>query len=210
MVSFMNRARRFLLLVLAFGTIAGVAAAADRPAILVLGDSLSAAYGIPVEQGWVNLLRERLRRNDAPHEVINASISGETTEGGLSRLPTLLQRYDPAVVILELGGNDGLRGLPPQAMAENLARMVTLARGDGARVLLVGMQMPPNYGPAFTRRFRAVYRDVAQAQDVPLVPFLLAGVAGDPALMQADGMHAEAAAQPTLLENVWRELKKLL
>lgn len=163
-----------------------------------------------LSRSWVQLLEHRLNRKGYPHEVVNASISGETTSGGASRLPDLLERYRPEVVILELGGNDGLRGLPVDAMAQNLATMVERSRAAGARVLLVGMQLPPNYGPVYTEAFSGVYRRLAERYGVALVPFLLEGVAGNRATMQPDGMHAAAAAQPQLLENVWPHLKPLL
>ncbi len=196
--------------IVATGTIAGAAAAADRPVLLVVGDSLSAGYGVALESGWVELLRQRLDRRKLPYEVVNASISGETSQGGLSRLPSLLAEYDPALVVIELGGNDGLRGLPLSELAANLRQLVQLARESDARVLLVGMQLPPNYGPEYTGRFAAVYQELAHELDVPLVPFLLEGVGGHRELMQPDGIHAAAGAQPQLLENVWAKLEPLL
>lgn len=186
------------------------AVAAEAPVVLIVGDSLSAAYGMAVNDGWVALLRERIDAEGLPHEVVNASVSGDTSSGGLARLPDLLERHDPALVVIELGGNDGLRGLPLERLRVNLAQMVRLARARGARTLLVGMRMPPNYGPLYTERFEAVYRDVARETGAALVPFLLAGVAGDDALMQTDRMHAAAAAQPQLLANVWPALQPLL
>nr|WP_281180149.1 arylesterase [Thiohalomonas denitrificans] len=203
--------RTIMLLLLVCGTIAASPAESDeRPALLVLGDSLSAAYGLPVEQGWVHLLARRLEEHGYPHRVANASSSGETSRGGRERLPALLEQYEPEVVVIELGGNDGLRGLPLERLQSNLAMMIRKAREAGARVLLVGMHMPPNYGPEYTRRFSTVYRELAEEVQVGLVPFLLEGVAGDNALMQPDGMHATASAQPTLLENVWEHLEPLL
>lgn len=184
--------------------------ARDNATILILGDSLSAAFGMPVENGWVNLLRQRLAERYPQYQVINASISGETSQGGLTRLPKLLQNHQPDVVVIELGGNDGLRGLPPTLLQQNLEKMVALSRDAGARVLLVGMQMPPNYGPAYTELFQTIYYRVADKKQVTLVPFLLEGVAGNAELMQGDGIHAEAAAQPRLLENVWEKLEPLL
>lgn len=186
------------------------AAPAPSPVILVLGDSLSAGYGIEVRDGWVNLLAQRLRTQGYPHTVVNASISGETTAGGRGRLPGLLERRHPAVVILELGANDGLRGLPFTAMRANLAAMIDGAQAAGARVLLVGIRLPSNYGPAYSRKFGAVYDSLARAYRLAYVPFLLDGVALTPGLMQADGLHPRAAAQPRLLENVWMQLQSLL
>lgn len=184
--------------------------ASAPPAILVLGDSLSAAYRIPDEAGWVHLLAERLARRGYDYRVINASIPGDTSAGGLARLPAALARYRPAVVVIELGANDGLRGLPIERMQGNLAAMIRLARAAGARVLLVGVRLPPNYGPVFVDRFEAVYRDLARESKVALVPELLRGVAKHRAMMQADGLHPRAAAEPQLLDNVWQELAPLL
>lgn len=188
----------------------GHAADADTPVILVVGDSLSAAYGIDAERGWVSLLQRRLKDKRIPGRVINASITGDTSHGGLSRLPAALKRYRPAVVILELGGNDGLRGLSLDVMRQNLVRMTQLARESGASVLLLGVRLPANYGSRYGERFHDVYREVARKTDVPLVDFFLEGVAETTALMQADGIHPSAAAQPRILENVWRKLRPLL
>jgi acyl-CoA thioesterase I len=181
-----------------------------RPVILVVGDSLSAAYRIPADTGWVRLLADRLDREGYDYRVVNASIPGDTTAGGLARLPAALARYHPAVVVLELGANDGLRGLPLDPMRDNLAQMIELARQTGARVLLLGVRMPPNYGPIFTQRFQTVYRDLARSERVPLVPELLKGVAEYRELMQADGLHPTAAAEPKVLANVWPVLTPLL
>ena len=179
--------------------------------ILVFGDSISAGYGLPnVEQGWVAMLAARVKSAGYGYQVVNASVSGETTAGGLARLPRALAVHHPAVVVIELGGNDGLRALPVAQMRANLEAMVDLARGAGARVLLVGMRIPPNYGPEYAERFRGVYAEVARAKRLPLVPFLLDDVALDPALMQADGIHPNAAAQPRLLGTVWPALAPLL
>jgi len=186
------------------------ASRAAPPTILVLGDSLSSGYGIEVRDGWVNLLAQRLRTQGYPHVVVNASVSGETTAGGRTRLPGLLERQQPAVVILELGANDGLRGLPYTEMRANLAAMIRAAQHAGARVLLVGIRIPSNYGPEYSRRFHAVYAELAREFQLPYVPFLLDGVALTPGLMQADGLHPRAAAQPRLLENVWSHLLPLL
>lgn len=183
---------------------------AQERTLVVLGDSLSAAYGMEIDRGWVQLLGERLQETGRHYRVVNASVSGETTSGGLARLPGILKRHRPDWVILELGGNDGLRGLPLPEMESNLRQMVRLSRSAGAHVLLVGMKLPPNYGPVYTESFEAVYRQVAQETSVPLVPFLLEGVAGDDTLMQPDNIHAAPTAQERLLSNVWTELKPLI
>lgn len=185
------------------------AVASDRT-ILVFGDSLSAAYGIRPEQGWVALLDARLKAQGYGYEVINASVSGETSSGGVERLPRALKLHQPGTVILELGANDGLRGLPLAATRDNLGRMVQLAQASGARVLLVGIRIPPNYGPRYTEDFARVFPDIANQYHLPLVPFLLTGVALDPDLMQEDGVHPNARGQPRLLDNVWPYLKPLL
>ncbi len=180
------------------------------PVVLVHGDSLSAAYGIPRDQGWVALLQRRLAEEGLPHRVVNASVSGETTAGGLHRLPALIGAHRPALLILALGANDGLRGLPLEQTAANLEAMIERAKRDRIRVLLVGMHLPPNYGPAHTRKFHALFREVAQRQQVALVPFLLEGMATRRELFLADGLHPNAAAQARLLDNVWPELVPLL
>ncbi|HET8897638.1 MAG TPA: arylesterase [Rhodanobacteraceae bacterium] len=203
--------RRFLLLLLGCLTWPALAAAPSLSApVLVLGDSLSAAHNIPLQSGWVHLLAERLHKMGSPRTVVNASISGETSAGGLARLPALLTRHAPAVVVIELGANDGLRGLPLAALRDNLAQMIELAQQAGAKVLLVGIELPVNYGPRYRDGLRAVYRDLAAAHKVALVPFLLEGVALDATLMQADGLHPTAAAEPRLLANVWPQLAPLL
>ncbi len=183
---------------------------AKAPTILVMGDSLSAAYGIETSQGWVGLLRKRLAQRGYDYSVINASISGETSAGGLTRLPLELAQYRPALVILELGANDGLRGLSLGAMQQNLEKMITLSQHAGAKVLLIGILLPPNYGPRYTQEFAAIYPRLAKKQRVPLVPFLLAGIAEHRELMQADGMHPLASAEPRVLDNVWQYLQSLL
>lgn len=177
--------------------------------LLVVGDSLSAAYGIETEAGWVSLLEQRLQQTDSNWQVKNASISGETTGGALTRFPQLLERHEPAVVILELGGNDGLRGFDPQRIRDNLAAMVKLSQPDAA-VVLVGMEIPPNYGKPYSQAFRSVFTKVADNHDTALVPFLLAGVYDQEGMMQADGIHPEAEAQPLMLDNVWPVLEPLL
>lgn len=177
--------------------------------VLVVGDSISAGYGLDrQDQGWVALLGEKLRPRGIA--VVNASVSGDTTAGGLTRLDELLRRVAPGIVILELGGNDGLRGLTPAQMRANLVAMIDQSRAAGARVLLLGMQIPPNYGKRYADLFQRVYGEVAEATGVALVPFLLQGVGGQDALMQADGLHPNAAAQPLLLEQVWQGLEPLL
>lgn len=196
-------------LVLGLGSAASALASAG-PTILVLGDSISAGYGIQREQSWVSLLEARVTGAAETWQVVNASASGETTGGGLARLPGALQAHDPEVVIIELGGNDGLRGYPIDRIRDNLSRMVDLALSAGGRVLLVGMQIPPNYGPRYTEAFAEVFHEVAREHDVPLVPFLLEQVALLPELMQSDGIHPKAAAQELLLDTVWPHLAPLL
>jgi acyl-CoA thioesterase I len=186
------------------------AAAGEQRNILVLGDSLSAGYGLDARAGWVSLLQQRLQQQGYRYRVINASVSGDTTSGGLQRLPKALERYHPALLIIELGGNDGLRGTPLQVMRGNLRRLIELGRGAGARVLLLGVRLPPNYGPAYVSAFENVYARVARETHTPLVAHLLQGVATDRALMQADGIHPKAEAQRRLLDNVWPVLRPLL
>ncbi len=176
----------------------------------MLGDSLSAAYGIRADQGWVALLQSRLGVKGYGHRVVNASSSGETTGGALARLPRALARHRPTIVVVELGGNDGLRGLPVADIRRNLDSIIRLAQEAGARVLLVGMRIPPNYGPAYTQQFDRLIPDVARQHRLPFVPFLLEGVALDEGLMQEDGFHPTAAAQPRLLAQVWPHLEPLL
>jgi acyl-CoA thioesterase I len=191
--------------------VAAIPAHAEAPAILVFGDSISAGYGLShVDRGWVALLQAKLRNEGYGDEVINASVSGETTAGGLARLPRALSLHHPAVVILELGGNDGLRALPIEQMRTNLARMIDLSKAAGSRVLLLGMRIPPNYGPQYTEQFGAAYGELARDGHVALVPFLLSDVALRPELMQADGMHPTEEAQPLLLAAVWPALVPLL
>jgi acyl-CoA thioesterase-1 len=190
----------------------GGAATAEAPAptLLVLGDSLSAGFGTALELGWVSLLQQRIADHGLPHVVVNASISGDTTAGGRSRLPALLETHRPTVVIVELGANDGLRGFPPARIAAALTGLVQQAQSAGARVLLAGVRLPPNYGSAYAEQFQAVYAQVAEATGAALVPRLLDGVAEDRGLMQPDGLHPRAAAQPRLLDNVWPVLLPLL
>ncbi|MGN2244581.1 arylesterase [Frateuria sp. GZRR33] len=188
----------------------GAALAAAPKTVLVLGDSLSAAHNIAADQGWVHLLEVRLGKMEPPWRVVNASISGETTLSGRHHLPALLARYKPDVLILELGGNDGLRGLPLDAMKDNLAAMIDMARQAHARVLLVGIELPVNYGPRYRDALRGVYADLARSKRTALVPFLLEKVALDPSLMQADGLHPTAAGEPAVFATVWAQLAPLL
>ena len=178
--------------------------------MLVYGDSLSAAYGIPERSGWAALLEERLKRERPDYSVANASISGETTAGGLARLGKALERHRPAVVILELGANDALRGLPLAAMKTNLSAMIVQAQKAGAKVLLVGMRVPPNYGDAYANAFARAYTELAKRHRTALLPFLLEGIGEKDELFQADRLHPTAAAQPAVLDNVWRALAPLL
>ncbi|QLC72278.1 arylesterase [Pseudomonas sp. LPB0260] len=178
--------------------------------VLVVGDSISAAFGLDTRQGWVALLEQRLAAQGYPHRVVNASISGDTSAGGAARLPALLAEHRPSLVVLELGGNDGLRGQPLAQLQQNLSAMVDQARGSGARVLLLGMRLPPNYGARYTRGFAEVFTALAEEKQVALVPFFLEGVGGAPGMMQDDGIHPTAAAQPVLLENIWPRLQPLL
>ena len=202
--------RKFLVLLLAFLGLSSTAVAAGKPVILVLGDSLSAGYGIPVDQGWVARLQHRLDAEGYGYTVVNASVSGETTVGALERLPRALERHKPALVVIELGGNDGLRGLPVAELRANLEALVSVSREAGARVLLAAVRMPPNYGPQYTEKFYAVYEGVARDLRVPWVPFFLEGIALREDLFQDDGIHPDLAAQPILLDNVWPVLKPLL
>ena len=201
--------RRLLIL---FVVMAGsVSAHADTPVILVFGDSISAGYGLAhVEQGWVALLQTRLKDQGYGYQVVNASVSGETTAGGLARLPRALELHHPSIVILELGGNDGLRALPIAQMRANLTQMVDLSTAAGAEVLLLGMRMPPNYGPQYTAQFAMVFSDLAANKKAALVPFLLTNIALSPGLLQGDDIHPNALGQPILLDNVWPNLKALL
>lgn len=186
------------------------AAPQPKPAIVVLGDSLSAEYGLPRDTGWVYLLRDRLAKERFDYSVANSSISGDTTSGGRARLTAVLARIKPAVVIVELGANDALRGVPLATTETNLRDIVAESQAAHAKVLLIGMYVPPNYGPDYTQKFHAVYERVAKDKNVPLVPFLLAGIADKPSLFQADQIHPTVQAQPLLLDNVWPSLKPLL
>ena len=178
--------------------------------ILVLGDSLSAAYGMPLDESWPSLLQDRLTEDGYAYRVFNSSIVGDTTQGGLSRLARLLDEYQPRVVIIELGGNDGLRGLPLEVTRDNLQSMISQSIGAGARVVLAGIRLPPNYGPAYTQQFSAMFESLAQANPVQFIAFLLEGIALDPALMRDDGIHPTTEAQPLVLDNVWQVLEPVL
>lgn len=190
--------------------VCAAAAGASQRAIVVVGDSLSAAYGLQAEEGWVHLLAERVQTDGHAYQVVNASISGDTSRGGSARIGILLKRFDVAVAIVELGGNDGLRGIQLANTRRNLAKMITTFQSAGAQVLLVGMQIPPNLGPRYTSDFRDMYPQLASEHQVSLVPFLLDGVATDPNLMQRDGIHPTAQAQPRMLDNVWPHLLPML
>ena len=174
-----------------------------EPTVLIFGDSLSAGYGIDVDQSWAALLQARLRALGYEHRVVNASISGETTEGGTARISTALERFRPELIILELGGNDGLRGFPPQRMQDNLEAIVTASKASGAAVVLLGIRIPQNYGPRYTSDFENAFRELAVEQDIPWIEFFMQGVALNEELMQADGIHPNAEAQSMLLDNAW-------
>lgn len=187
------------------------AAEPQRKNLLIVGDSLSAAYGIDSDAAWVELLKDRLEQETpGTWNVANASISGETTDGGLRRLPDLLVKHDPAIVVIELGGNDGLRGFPPDVIRNNLARMIELSQQREAEVLLVGIEIPPNYGPRYTAAFANVYSSLAEEYNLAFLPFFLVDIYDGEAMMQADGIHPTAKAQPQLLDNIWPELLTLL
>lgn len=189
---------------------AATAPASSPPVIVVLGDSLSAEYGLPRDTGWVSLLRQRLSAERIDYSVANASVSGDTTSGGRARLPAVLQRLKPSIVVVELGSNDALRGVPLATTEQNLRDIVASARRAQAKVVLVGMYVPPNYGPDYTQKFHAVYTRLSKDLGVPLVPFLLAGIEDKPDMFQADQMHPAQQAQRILLDNVWPTLKPLL
>lgn len=195
--------------VLLFFVATASAAAQAGPRVMVLGDSISAAYNMPTEAGWVALLGERLAGR-ANGEAINASISGDTTASGLARLPAALERHQPDIVIIALGGNDGLRGISLGELRDNLTGMIDMTRASGAEAVLAGVRLPSNYGSAFVDRFLAVFARVAEETDTAFVPMILAGVAEDPSLMQSDGIHPNADAQPLILETVWAALAPLL
>ena len=197
-----------VLLCVALALFFSVPASGNAGTVLVLGDSIGASLGVPAGSGWVALLERELQPRDV--RVVNASISGETTEGGKVRLPPLLSEYKPTIVIIELGGNDGLRGFPLSVPRANIEAMITTAKASGAQVVLAGMRIPPNYGPRYTQQLHALYGELASAHGTALVPFLLEGIAGDPALMQEDGIHPNTDAQPRLLAQVLPVLEPLL
>ena len=204
----MLKLKLYLFLLLTFVT-SSSAAEISTPRILVMGDSLSAGYGIDLKQGWVNLLQEEaLLKNH--WKIINASVSGETSTGGRARLPALLQEHQPHIVILELGGNDGLRGQPLKILRDNLQTMIDVSKNANAKVILAGMQIPPNYGPRYTRQFQELYVELAEKNQLSLIPFLLAGIGNNKSLMQNDGIHPTAEAQPLIVKNVMPVLEKVL
>jgi acyl-CoA thioesterase-1 len=185
-------------------------AAEAQPVLLVYGDSLSAGYGLPQGKGWVDLLARRLAAEGFDYRVINASVSGETTLGGANRIDAAMTQHQPAIVIIELGGNDGLRGLPLAATRQKIEKMVKTARSKRAQPLLVGMQLPPNYGTAYTEKFQALFAQIAQEQKVPLVPFMLAGFGEKREYFQPDGIHPTVEAQTLILDNIWPVLRPML
>lgn len=206
--------RQLFSAILILGSLLLLAASAraqqDAPVLLVFGDSLSAGYRMNEEEGWVALLAARLAGEGVNVRVVNASVSGETTDGGLARLPAALDTHKPAIVILELGGNDGLRGLPVANIKQNLMQMVALSQAAGARVILAGIQIPPNYGPRYTGPFTSQYQEIAADMKLSLIPFLIDGIPQQPELMQDDGIHPRAEAQGLVLENVWPVLAPVL
>ena len=208
----MNRVYRILIVyaLTAIGLISAPNAWAAERNLLIVGDSLSAAYGIASEDSWVSLLEEKLKADHSDWEVANASISGDTTDSGLRRLPPLLKKHQPDIVILELGGNDGLRGFPPPITKNNLAMMIEKSEEHGAEVLLVGIQLPPNFGPRYTQAFADIYPRLAQQHDVALVPFMLEDIYQRDGMMQKDGIHPTAKAQPLVLNNIWQTLAPML
>jgi acyl-CoA thioesterase-1 len=193
-----------------FALVLPPASLAAVPVVLVVGDSLSAGYGLTREQAWPSLLQARLSDRGHPHRVVNASISGDTTRGGLARLPDALEIHDPELVIIELGANDGLRGIPVAEIRRNLSEMIQLAEQSGARVLLAGIRIQPNYGPRYTGDFHGVFHDLAEEYGTGLVPFILEGVALEDGMMQDDGLHPTAAGQPRILDNLWPEVDRLI
>lgn len=201
---------RLTALWLVIGLLCSPGSLAAQKNVLILGDSISAAYGMSLQEGWVNLLQDRLQQQGKNYQVINSSISGADSSHGVRTLPALLEQHQPGIVVLELGGNDGLRGYPLRRLRENLQTMISQALDAGAQVLLVGMQIPPNYGTRYANGFSASYQQLATANDVALVPNFLDNVARHRELMQADGIHPTPAAQPLLLDNLWPHLKVLL
>ena len=183
---------------------------AANPVVLVLGDSLSAAYGLPESSGWVHLLRTRLSANSCPYDVVNASISGDTTRGGLTRIPGALKQFSPEIVIVELGGNDALQGLPLQSTFNNLDMIINHIKKTGAKPIIVGVDIPPNYGPTYTKKFSKIFSDISTKQSIPLVPSIFNGFGYNRQLFQADGIHPIASAQPMMMETVWKSLEPLI
>lgn len=204
----MQKMHIYLFLLLTFVTNLALAQSSTTK-LLVMGDSLSAGYGIDIQQGWVNLLEKELSKTHKV-QIINASVSGETSSGGKTRLPALLAEHKPDVVILELGGNDGLRGQPLKLLENNLQTMIDASKKSGAKVILAGMQIPPNYGPRYSTQFKALYAKLAEKNQAGLIPFLLEGIGGNAELMQRDGIHPTAAAQPIIVNNVLPEITKTL
>lgn len=203
----------FVLVCMPFGASAATAPASGAnalPSIVVLGDSLSAEYGIDRDTGWVALMRKRLAQSALNYNVVNASISGETTEGGLTRLPAVLKRAHPSLVVVELGANDALRGVPIATTTDNLRKIIEASQASGAKVVVIGMRIPPNFGPDYAEKFFGTFGELAKQYHAGYVPFLLDGIADDPSQFQADQIHPTAAAQPRLLENVWPSVKPLL
>jgi acyl-CoA thioesterase-1 len=201
----MRRIAAFLLLVLnvpTFGT--------EAPTVLVFGDSLSAGYGIEVDQSWATLLQDRLKEQGYEHRVVNASISGDTTEGGAARIAQAIESFSPALIILELGGNDGLRGIPPSRMRDNLRTIIETSTESGAAVVLLGIRIPPNYGQRYIEEFDDVFRQLATELEVPWIEFFMEGIALNEELMQSDGIHPNAIAQPLLLDNAWPSIHTAL
>lgn len=198
------------LLVTLFALSAQSVQAAQTARLLVLGDSISAGYGMKPEQGWVTLLQDKLRQGGYDYQVVNASISGETSQGGLTRLPALLNQHQPELVLIELGGNDGLRGLPLKLLQNNLSKMIQLSQQQQAQPVLLGIQLPPNYGRRYTQAFANIYPTLADQYQIPVMPFILEGIGTDPDKMQSDGIHPKADAQQQLLNNIWPVLQPLL
>ena len=196
--------------VLIVALLAHSARASDVPTVLVFGDSLSAGYGIDVDQSWTTLLQSRLEEQGYEHRVVNASVSGETTEGGAARIQTAIETFKPSLIILELGGNDGLRGFPTTRIKGNFNRIIASSRASGADVILLGIRIPPSYGQRYTEAFENVFREVATENDVPWIEFFMQGVALDDELMQQDGIHPNATAQPRLLDNAWPIINEAL
>lgn len=203
-----------LLLAIAYSAVSvadeGSATSNEAERILIIGDSLSAAYNMRTKEAWPNLLQLRLEEDGYAWRVFNSSITGDTTESALARLPRLIERHTPGVVIIELGGNDGLRGLPLQVTINNMAAMIEMSREQGAQVLLAGIRIPPNYGAQYVSQFEAMYPELAAQYETELVPFFMEGVALDPNLMQSDGIHPAVEAQPVLLDNIWPTLKAMI